>query len=97
MRRPKEKNPYRVIRRKQIRGRIYALVFTWGEGEPHIHISFKGQATPFDTIGVYDHSKDRARIKGRDAFIDEVNQYLQRTPRETFAAAAEDARLKGAA
>ncbi|QWY81381.1 hypothetical protein SEA_RIZWANA_84 [Arthrobacter phage Rizwana] len=91
-----ESNPYRVVRHKQIRGKVYALVFTWGEGDPHIHITFKGQPTPFDTIGVHDHAKNAARIKGRDAFIKEVAEYMSSVSRETLLAAAEDARLKGA-
>ncbi|ALY10621.1 hypothetical protein FDH86_gp086 [Arthrobacter phage Tank] len=96
--RSEERNPYRVIRHKQIRGRVYALVFTWGEGDPHINISFKGQPTPFDTVNVCDHANDyQARIKGRDAFIDEVSQYMGRVSRETLLAEAEQARIKGAA
>ena len=87
---------YQVTRRKQMHGRIYALVFTWGEGDPHIHITFKGQSTPFDTVNVYNHALDRCKITGRDAFIGEVSDWMKRTPRETVHAAAESARLKGA-
>ena len=68
---------YRVTRRKQARGKKYALVFEWTEGAPHIYITFKGRLTPFDTIGVFDHATATCTITTHQEFIESVNDYMK--------------------
>lgn len=78
---------YRVTRRRQIAGRKYALVFTWGEGDPHIHVTFKGRETPFDTIGVFNHETMMSTIGNRAEFIEEVADWMNTYSRDSIVSA----------
>jgi hypothetical protein len=80
------KRNYRVTRRRTIGSKPYPLVFSWGEGDPHIMVQFPG-CIPHDTISVFNHATASSTITGREQFIAEVREYARTVDKDTILSA----------